>query len=1195
MELEGTGEKFQKVTNVDSLGDSSSDDFDLDDAIEEFTKEQNKIEKLSDDEIDFLVEEFAEACSSDPNSSVTNKLSPMTILPDSEDHSEPFIEDSKAPDSDNDCLIVEDKSIVKISANQDLNVLPEKNMAKLSPSEPHREALNDNEIEKFVIDAECAIGQQRIEKINVSLSKIIQTVVVGAFNSEILEKVDVPMNQDAELNSGQTNEGLNDANETSLENTNNRSSNNNDILCSQSKAAGDSNIINKLHNDVNSYAENKNFSMTSETTDTSESNNYLNAMTSAKSADEIDVDCCSEEKQCLNDLIIGVCTSVDMSSEVVKPDILIESEKFSSSKVDDSLDVLTDNFEPIDSEFDCFIVKDSSNVITIEDGSKNKLSEKQMNKNFSEASSNKKSEECKVTEIEEIKISRPIKNHDKSVSVMKDEISKELILKEKEVSNKNDVNIENKEINSIVPEKIPDCGTICLKNFEKENVEKNNPASNIDSNLCSVERNVDNTSITSLNSLKNLLHDNDLVNVVLDEKNDSERNNLHSSLENEKTLTTNETSDVKESIPSDVNVDITDSNADFSTLPPDNSTTLDDDSNSKFDLDDIEINACLDDIVSRVCALQQRISEISTQNGDVGAIEDFENISENDENKLGIITSLNSCNSMHNSLPSIKEKFLDTSSHESLEESKKRKLEDVKKPSSINKKIKEDDETFIDFETLVLKILKGIAFSNNFKQFKDATVIKKSLLDYVCLKASRNKFEKDHKRIMLLDIVKDMEDKIHQLEDELLWLHSKRVRLLSAQQGHFQALKYKTDIPMRTVAVNVKIFRECDVPIKAPKEVKKVTCPGQENLRASAVPNSSNKPQINTLEIKPIPPKKDASVSHAQQFIAYKSKPGVVTNNISNPRGMIAPPSSPCFTAKSPNVTVTGNAIASVMNRTPHGITPLPALNAPKQNQPAKGCEVIDLTDEESTSEKLATSSAPVPVSTSSNPLTKVNIPSGLQSGQNVQQVCRQTLIPSLPSGLLGSRVAYIVPSNSGQINSFGRGNVPGSNFMPGANQRVPTLVLRITNPSSVSPLSTVVSTSARLPIVPQTLRSIRSSPLVSSPSSDIVLYSSASKHPAPFPAVPEYSFNPQLKALPPKPSLKGSRSPNGIILSWSMTLGREHAEIQNYQLFAYQEGAGPILPSLWKKVGDVQALPLPMACTLTQFSEGILHCHISR
>ncbi|GFR08861.1 hypothetical protein TNCT_92911 [Trichonephila clavata] len=72
------------------------------------------------------------------------------------------------------------------------------------------------------------------------------------------------------------------------------------------------------------------------------------------------------------------------------------------------------------------------------------------------------------------------------------------------------------------------------------------------------------------------------------------------------------------------------------------------------------------------------------------------------------------------------------------------------------------------------------------------------------------------------------------------------------------------------------------------------------------------------------------------QFVEFKSKPGVVSNNISNPRGMI----------HSINLN-TGNAIASVMNKTlSHAITPHPALNAPKQNQPAKGYEVVDLTDE---------------------------------------------------------------------------------------------------------------------------------------------------------------------------------------------------------------------------------------------------------
>ena len=43
------------------------------------------------------------------------------------------------------------------------------------------------------------------------------------------------------------------------------------------------------------------------------------------------------------------------------------------------------------------------------------------------------------------------------------------------------------------------------------------------------------------------------------------------------------------------------------------------------------------------------------------------------------------------------------------------------------------------------------------------------------------------------------------------------------------------------------------------------------------------------------------------------------------------------------------------------------------------------------------------------------------------------------------------------------------------------------------------------------------------------------------------------------------------------------HADIASYQLYAYQEGSMQPSPALWKKVGDVKALPLPMACTLTQ------------
>ncbi|XP_076281699.1 fibronectin-III type domain-containing protein windei isoform X2 [Lasioglossum baleicum] len=97
------------------------------------------------------------------------------------------------------------------------------------------------------------------------------------------------------------------------------------------------------------------------------------------------------------------------------------------------------------------------------------------------------------------------------------------------------------------------------------------------------------------------------------------------------------------------------------------------------------------------------------------------------------------------------------------------------------------------------------------------------------------------------------------------------------------------------------------------------------------------------------------------------------------------------------------------------------------------------------------------------------------------------------------------------------------------------------------------------------------------------------SKHPAPLPDTRNYAMNnPAWKLPPPAPSLKISKVANGIVLSWNMNLSDKYADIVSYQLYAYQEVNGiSAATSLWKKVGDVRALPLPMACTLTQFSEG--------
>ena len=95
--------------------------------------------------------------------------------------------------------------------------------------------------------------------------------------------------------------------------------------------------------------------------------------------------------------------------------------------------------------------------------------------------------------------------------------------------------------------------------------------------------------------------------------------------------------------------------------------------------------------------------------------------------------------------------------------------------------------------------------------------------------------------------------------------------------------------------------------------------------------------------------------------------------------------------------------------------------------------------------------------------------------------------------------------------------------------------------------------------------------------------------HPAQLPEMPNpQPHAPSWKKLPPRPTLKISRLKSGIVLSWNMdVIPTEHAAVASYQIYAYQEGSAAPQSGLWKKVGDVKALPLPMACTLTQFTKG--------
>lgn len=98
-------------------------------------------------------------------------------------------------------------------------------------------------------------------------------------------------------------------------------------------------------------------------------------------------------------------------------------------------------------------------------------------------------------------------------------------------------------------------------------------------------------------------------------------------------------------------------------------------------------------------------------------------------------------------------------------------------------------------------------------------------------------------------------------------------------------------------------------------------------------------------------------------------------------------------------------------------------------------------------------------------------------------------------------------------------------------------------------------------------------------------------RHPAPLPLPPPppvLNGNNPRKPIPPKPQLSIRKSGQGIVLSWKLPYSLDSFEvIASYQLYAYQETSTPPSTEMWRKVGDVKALALPMACTLTQFADG--------
>ncbi|KAM3864755.1 activating transcription factor 7-interacting protein 1-like [Diretmus argenteus] len=77
----------------------------------------------------------------------------------------------------------------------------------------------------------------------------------------------------------------------------------------------------------------------------------------------------------------------------------------------------------------------------------------------------------------------------------------------------------------------------------------------------------------------------------------------------------------------------------------------------------------------------------------------------------------------------------------------------------------------------------------------------------------------------------------------------------------------------------------------------------------------------------------------------------------------------------------------------------------------------------------------------------------------------------------------------------------------------------------------------------------------------------------------------------PQQPQLKLVPSQTGIVLLWCVSeTDRTCATVDSYHLYAFHQdnsSSNNAAQQHWKKIGEVEALPLPMTCTLTQFQSG--------
>ncbi|XP_069823421.1 activating transcription factor 7-interacting protein 1 [Dendropsophus ebraccatus] len=389
---------------------------------------------------------------------------------------------------------------------------------------------------------------------------------------------------------------------------------------------------------------------------------------------------------------------------------------------------------------------------------------------------------------------------------------------------------------------------------------------------------------------------------------------------------------------------------------------------------------------------------------------------------------------------------------------------------------------------------------------------------------------------------------------------------------------------------------------------KAMNSPSMAGMQRNSAASSMNSP----MAVQTMP------TSHSVTLSSRQSLPNINTSGVynqANNRNM-AQLKSPISSYNNATVTTespSGSRSDLQINRTPTTETASnKRLSSDNSAMGGRAAGVIDLTLDEEEAELSAHESRRSNVSS-----LPASVQSSQQMGRQLQPLQTNTVqTSSAPAGLPSQTTIHVLPTAQTTVNitqrpgtqTAQRGPAPratSSQHMVYTTTTLPTVgaqnpirntVMQSQNLRQVTPQTSGVNVR-----MPQTTAYVvnNNGMSLSSTGPQLTVHHRPPQepvrpiHPAPLPEAPQPQRLPPEAAStspPQKPHLKLARvqSQNGIVLSWSvLEVDRSCAIVDSYHLYAYHEDPSATSSSQWKKIGEVKALPLPMACTLTQFVSG--------